>query len=133
MTGTELYPLLFPSGRGATKFATSMSIDLNKLKSKFKANNVDREVLTAFAKYNGYDEEKFIAWAYGKKQTTPFVPTISTIEGDEILANELKKVYNENVVLNKMLANTHLTIADRGTFIIELLDKRLSVTGEHKA
>lgn len=147
MTGKDLRELLFPKTekRGKkwgeqTKIAQFLGEKLKRdmrpqhVLGYFRAKHVNEEFLTAYAEFKGFDVKKFVEWANGPKTDKIYTENVYKSEekapsmlsepnpeaysegGEELLKSELQKVFRENVAL-------HQTIADRGNFIIKLLDK----------
>lgn len=137
MNGLELKSLLFTKRGEQAEFAAYLKITPQALKSKFDADKVDNEILRKYAIFKKYDVEDFLKWAAGEMQQKqyPVAFQYPVDEGDstanllmeppgstyapatnELLKNELKKVFTENV-------NLHRTLADRGELIINLLGK----------
>jgi|GEM_PF-6616939 len=129
MTGPQLKEILFSKHGDATAFAEHIGSSPQNLYSKFKSNRVNRETLSQYADFKGYDVEKFLKWADGPLTNGVFGP-IATPDSEDAgkvceeegsytntLNDAIIKVMRENIEL-------HETLAERGKLIITLLDKK---------
>ncbi|MBE2290725.1 MAG: hypothetical protein IAE95_14320 [Chitinophagaceae bacterium] len=120
MSGNELKGLMFAEHGSLSEFATYSGMSRQNLNRKLEAKKPDEEMLRRYAEFKGYDADNFVKWARGPVTNEAYSEqkklSGTRVDWDGKFKIELKKIYAENVELHK-------TIADRGTFIIELLDK----------
>jgi hypothetical protein len=143
MTGPELNTLLFPGSNKKAKdgekaaCARHLSTLWNRetkiqdINGYLRRRSVNKDFLKGYADFKKFDIERFTKWALGPMQTKMYTesaahtgaegilnePDVHYGKVDEsVLKAQLKQVFQQNVSL-------HQQMAERGIFIIQLLDK----------